>query len=111
MGGIRGSSLSVAYCGTKGGIHALTTAMADALGPKGIRVNAVCPGFIETELLMMFPETRAVAEATLPRIPLGRLGQPDDIGDAVAWLGSDYSAFVTGVSLLVDGGQASITPH
>ena len=111
MGGIRGSSLSVTYCGTKGGVHALTTAMADALGPKGIRVNAICPGFIETELLKAFPETMEAVRATLPRIPLRRLGQPADVGDAVAWLGSDYPAFVTGVSLLVDGGQASITPH
>ncbi|MGE4431209.1 MAG: SDR family NAD(P)-dependent oxidoreductase [Sphingobium sp.] len=111
MGGIRGSALSVAYCGTKGGVHALTMALADGLGPKGIRVNAVAPGFIETELLKSFPETMEAAQATLPRIPLRRLGQPEDVGDAVAWLGSDYSAFVTGITLLVDGGQASITPH
>ena len=108
MGGLRGASFTAGYCSTKGAINLLAAALADAHGPDNIRVNAVCPGLIETELVNSSP---AVAEAFEPlrqRMPLRRLGQPSEVGDVVAWLGSPYSSFVTGVALPVDGGQTAI---
>jgi len=108
MGGLRGNTMSMGYCATKGGVSVMTTGMADALGPKGIRVNAVCPGWIETDMHKESEVVRQAARNVMPRIPLRRIGRPEEVGDVVAWLGSDYSSFVTGISLLVDGGQMSI---
>lgn len=108
MGGLRGASFTTGYCATKGAVNMLAAALADACGPDDIRVNAVCPGLIQTALVESSP---AVAEAMKPmqqRMPLRRLGQPSEVGDVVAWLGSPFSSFVTGVSLPVDGGQTAV---
>lgn len=108
MGGLRGASFTTGYSATKGAVNMMTAALADAYGPQNIRVNAVCPGLIQTALVDSSP---AVAEAMEPmrqRMPLRRLGQPTEVGDAVAWLGSPYSSFVTGITLPVDGGQTAI---
>lgn len=108
MGGIAGAGMTVAYSTSKGGVVLMAKALADALGPDGIRVNAVCPGTIETHLLRTTPGVADAAEGFRQRTPLRRLGKPSEIGDAVVWLGSDMSSYVTGISLLVDGGLLSV---
>lgn len=108
MGGIAGAGMTVAYSTSKGGVVLMAKALADALGPDGIRVNAVAPGTIDTHLLRTSPGIAEAAEGFRQRTPLRRLGKPSEIGDAVVWLGSDMSSYVTGISLLVDGGLLSV---
>jgi NAD(P)-dependent dehydrogenase (short-subunit alcohol dehydrogenase family) len=108
MGGIAGAAMTVAYSTSKGAVVTMAKALADALGPDGIRVNAVCPGTIDTHLLRTTPGVSEAAEGFRRRTPLRRLGQPSEIGDAVAWLGSDLSTYVTGIALLVDGGLLAV---
>jgi L-rhamnose 1-dehydrogenase len=108
MGGIAGAGMTVAYSTSKGGVVLMAKALADALGPDGIRVNAVAPGTIDTHLLRTSPGIAEAAEGFRQRTPLRRLGKPSEIGDAVVWLGSDMSSYVTGIALLVDGGLLSV---
>lgn len=108
MGGIVGAGFTVAYSTSKGGIVLMAKALADALGPYGIRVNSVSPGAIDTELLRTTPGVSEAAEGFRQRTPLRRWGKPSEVGDAIAWLGSDLSSYVTGISLLVDGGLLSV---
>jgi L-rhamnose 1-dehydrogenase len=108
MGGIAGAGITVAYSTSKGGVVLMAKALADALGPDGIRVNAICPGTIDTHLLRTSPGIAEAAEGFRRRTPLRRLGKPSEIGDAVAWLGSDMASYVTGIALLVDGGLLSV---
>ncbi len=108
MGGIRGAGMTVAYSTSKGGVVLMARALADALGPDGIRVNSVCPGTIDTHLLRTTPGIAEAAEVFRQRTPLRRLGKPSEIGDAVVWLGSDLSSYVTGIALYVDGGLLSV---
>lgn len=108
MGGIAGAGMTVAYSTSKGGVVLMAKALADALGPDGIRVNSVCPGTIDTFLLRNSPGIAEAAEGFRKRTPLRRLGKPSEVGDAVAWLGSDMSSYVTGIALLVDGGLLSV---
>jgi NAD(P)-dependent dehydrogenase (short-subunit alcohol dehydrogenase family) len=95
----------VVYCGTKAGIWMLTKSLAAVLGPHGIRVNSVLPGAILTdmsqELLVPGSPSREYYES---RIPLGRIGKPEEIAGAVAYLLSDDASYVTSSELLVDGG-------
>lgn len=100
--------MTVAYSTSKGGVVLMAKSLADALGPDGIRVNAVCPGTIDTELLRTSPGIAEAAEGFRRRTPLRRLGQPSEIADAVAWLGSGLSSYVTGTALLVDGGLLAV---
>jgi len=108
MGGIAGAGMTVAYSTSKGGVVLMARAMADALGPSGIRVNSVCPGTIDTALLRNTPGIAEASEGFRQRTPLRRLGKPSEIGDAVVWLGSDMSSYVTGIALFVDGGLLSV---
>jgi L-rhamnose 1-dehydrogenase len=108
MGGIAGAGMTVAYSTSKGGVVLMAKALADALGPDGIRVNAVAPGTVDTHLLRSTPDTAAASERFRQRTPLRRLGKPSEVADAVAWLGSDMSSYVTGIALLVDGGLLSV---
>lgn len=92
------------YTPTKAGIHSLMQSCAIALGPHGIRCNSVLPGTIETDINkedLSDPEKRAYFNK---RIPLGRLGEPEDLGGPVVFLASDMARYVTGAALLVDGG-------
>lgn len=90
------------YAASKGGIEALTRCLAKELGSRGITVNAIAPGFIETDMTAV---VRNAAEAEIKKaIPLRRLGMPDDIARAVAFLVSDDAAYITGHVLTVDGG-------
>lgn len=95
----------VAYTASKWGLRGLVHAAATELGPRGIRVNAVHPGFIETEMTASAPA--AMRDAQLELTPLERFGEPDDVADVVAFLLSDSSAYVTGAEIPVDGGFAS----
>ncbi len=89
------------YTASKAGVVALTRSMAQEWGPHGIRVNAVAPGLIEVEGHRVAPEYK---QSFLPMIPLGRLGEPRNIAEAVAFLVSDAADFITGIVVLVDGG-------
>jgi NAD(P)-dependent dehydrogenase (short-subunit alcohol dehydrogenase family) len=98
-----GGPMVPAYSASKGGVAQLTKALAGAWAPE-IRVNAVAPGWIETELTRGLVEDKARSAAILARTPFGRWGHPDDIGGAVAFLCSDQARFITGAVLPVDGG-------
>jgi 3-oxoacyl-[acyl-carrier protein] reductase len=87
---------------TKSGIIGLTKVWARELGRKGINVNAVAPGFIETEMVQSMPEK--ILQMMKEKTPLGRLGKPEDIANAYLFLASDESDFVNGAVLSVDGG-------
>jgi glucose 1-dehydrogenase len=95
----------VAYSISKGGINQLTKAMAIALAPHGIRVNAVGPGTIDTPLLKNVVKDKAFRTKVLSRTPLGRFGTPDEIAAIVAWLASDEASYVTGTTVYADGGR------
>ena len=90
------------YSAAKAGILGFTRAVAHQVGPHGIRVNAVCPGRIDTP--MTKGATSANQEAVVARTPLRRIGQPDDVANAVLWLASDESSFVTGQWISPNGG-------
>lgn len=100
-----GLTRNLPYSGTKGALSSMVRAFASELSPCGIRVNGVAPGWIETELvkesLRRVPERR---EMVMRRSMLGRLGTPEDIGRAVAFLASDAASFITAAELRVDGG-------
>jgi 3-oxoacyl-[acyl-carrier protein] reductase len=93
-----------AYAATKGAVDTLVRHFASALGIRGIRVNAVAPGVVETDM-SSFTKTDAGREATLGMQALKRVAQPDDIGSAVAFLASDAARWITGETLRVDGGS------
>jgi NAD(P)-dependent dehydrogenase (short-subunit alcohol dehydrogenase family) len=108
MGGLRGSAKTVVYSATKGGVNLLAASLADAFGPDGIRVNAVCPGLVDTQLLRGSPAVSAAAREMLKRLPLRRVASPREIAQVVAWLGSDLSSYITGASIPVDGGLTAV---
>ena len=94
----------LAYASTKGAIETLVKNFAAILGPRGIRVNAVAPGVIETDM-SNFTKTEAGREVTLAMQALKRIGQPEDVAEVVAFLASDAARWVTGASIPVDGGS------
>lgn len=102
--GNNGASCEAVYSATKGGINAFTKALAQELAPSGIRVNAVCPGVIKTDMLNCFTEEdlQSLADET----PLGRLGTVQDVADMVEFILSEKASFITGQIITVDGGFA-----
>jgi NAD(P)-dependent dehydrogenase (short-subunit alcohol dehydrogenase family) len=98
-----GGGLVPAYTASKGGVAQLTKALAVAWAPK-IRVNAVAPGWVETDLTRPLQDDAARSDAILNRTPLGRWGKPEDIGGAVTFLCSEQAGFITGAVLPIDGG-------
>jgi 3alpha(or 20beta)-hydroxysteroid dehydrogenase len=103
--GLIGGARATTYAASKFGVRGLTKAAAVELGPLGIRVNAVCPGPVESDMSVGNPQFAGLDWlAYAERLPIGRMGRPVDVGEAVAWLASDASAFVTGIDLPVDGG-------
>jgi NAD(P)-dependent dehydrogenase (short-subunit alcohol dehydrogenase family) len=103
MGHVGGAERTV-YCASKFAIEGLTKAMAIELGPHGIRVNTLCPTFIETPMTAPFLVDEGFKGRVLSKIKLGRLGQVEDLTGAVVFLASDAAALMTGSSLMVDGG-------
>ena len=99
-----GGGLVPGYSASKGGIAQLTKSLAIAYAPDGIRVNAVSPGWIATQLTQALQEDSQRSEAILSRTPLGRWGEPEDVAGPVLFLASDAARFITGVVLPVDGG-------
>jgi NAD(P)-dependent dehydrogenase (short-subunit alcohol dehydrogenase family) len=106
----RGMGLASVYAATKAAVTNLTRSLASDLADKGIRVNAVSPGFIQTDMLDGIAPTDEAREAIRVQIPLGRLGQPEDVADVVTFLLSPRAAYITGQDLGVDGGLASSVP-
>jgi 3-oxoacyl-[acyl-carrier protein] reductase len=100
--GIHGNPGQTNYAASKGGIIGFTKALARELAPRGVRANAIAPGYIDTALTGVLPED--VTAAILTNTPLGRLGEPTDVAGAVRFLCSDEASFITGEVLLVDGG-------
>ena len=95
---------SSAYCASKAGIINLTRELAMELSPHNINVNAVAPGVIATKMTEDMLKDKNTKEVLLANIPLGRIGQPEEIGKAIVFLASDDSNFITGHTLVVDGG-------
>jgi 3-oxoacyl-[acyl-carrier protein] reductase len=100
--GLYGNFGQTNYAATKAGVINMTRTWARELGKFRIRVNAVAPGFIATEMVQQMPEK--VLDGMVARTPLGRMGRPEDIADAYVWLASDSATFVHGTVLSVDGG-------
>lgn len=118
IGSIEGLGVNpehTAYSASKGGLHALTRALAVDLGPNNIRVNTVAPGWIETDMSSAFFDSTPNAPAARERLrtihPLGRTGSPRDIGDVVVFLASDRSRFLTGQTIVADGGRMTKLSH
>ena len=101
---LRGNAGQANYCASKAGVIGMTKAMARELGGRGITVNAVAPGYIETDMTAGLPDD--VKASMAAAIPLGRMGRPEDVAGAVAFLAGDDAAYVTGQVLCVDGGMA-----
>lgn len=102
--GLRGNAGQVNYAASKAGVIGMTKSLAKELAGRNITVNAVAPGFIDTDMTAVLPE--AAKEALLKTIPMARLGQPEDVARVVAFFAADETAYVTGQVLCVDGGMA-----
>ena len=100
-----------AYCATKGAVHALTHAMACDYGPEGIRVNAICPGYVDTPMLQSFfrdaGDIESLQQAVRDVHPLRTYGTPDDIANLVNWLASDEARYASGQLWVIDGGLSA----
>lgn len=105
--GLYGNFGQTNYVATKAGVIGMTKTWARELGKFGIRVNAVCPGFVATEILKAMPQK--VLDGMVAHTPIGRMGEPDDIANAYVWLASDQATFVHGAVLSVDGGLVTGT--
>ncbi|MCF8080572.1 MAG: 3-oxoacyl-[acyl-carrier-protein] reductase [Desulfobacterales bacterium] len=101
--GVTGNAGQANYSASKAGVIGLTKTAAKELAPRGITVNAVAPGFIETDMTAVLPEK--VKEAMLSQVPLGRAGTPEDVAQVVRFLASDNAAYMTGQVLHVSGGM------
>ncbi|HTE62118.1 MAG TPA: SDR family oxidoreductase, partial [Solirubrobacteraceae bacterium] len=99
-----GARRRTAYCATKHAVEGLTKAMAVELAPRGVRVVAVAPTFVETPLTAPFFADPSFREETLAQIPLGRLGAPSEVAGAIVFAASPAAALMTGSSLRLDGG-------
>ncbi|HEY7082498.1 MAG TPA: SDR family oxidoreductase [Nitrososphaeraceae archaeon] len=104
IAGIIGYENLSAYCASKGGIIAMTRSLALEFAPKKINVNCICPGAIKTGMTKIIEENEVILKQTLMSIPAGKIGNPIDIANAALYLASDESDYVTGASIVVDGG-------
>jgi 3-oxoacyl-[acyl-carrier protein] reductase len=101
--GASGNAGQANYAAAKAGVAGMTRALARELGSRGVTVNCVAPGFIATDMTEVLPEAQKAA--LLQQIPLGRLGQPQEIADAVCFLASPQAGYITGTELHVNGGM------
>ena len=103
-----GGAHAPAYSASKGGVVQLTKSLAIRYAPENIRVNAIAPGWIVTKLTQAVLEDKARSDSIVRRTPMGRWGKPDEIGGAAVFLCSPAAAFITGVTLPVDGGYLTV---
>ncbi|MEM1163839.1 MAG: SDR family oxidoreductase, partial [Pseudomonadota bacterium] len=101
--GQKGQMGQANYSAAKAGDLGFTKALAQEGAMKGITVNAICPGYIATDMVMAVPEK--VRDSIIAQIPVGRLGEPEDIARCVCFLSSDEAGFITGATLTANGGQ------
>jgi 3-oxoacyl-[acyl-carrier protein] reductase len=101
--GSMGNAGQANYSAAKAGMEGFTRSLAREIGSRGITVNAVAPGFIDTDMTKELPE--AHKQALLAQIPAGRLGQPQEIADAVCFLAREESGYITGATIPVNGGM------
>ena len=94
----------VHYCASKGGIVGMTEALAVELAPYNIRVNAIAPGMIETPMIDVIKQDPKTMKEMLAKVPLGRVGKPEEVSNLVLFLSSDESSYMTGSTVVVDGG-------
>jgi 3-oxoacyl-[acyl-carrier protein] reductase len=101
--GVTGNAGQANYSASKAGVIGFTKTVARELAPRGVTVNAVAPGFIETDMTAVLPEKAKTA--MMQQIPMGRIGQPEDVAAAVEFLASDSAAYITGHVIHVNGGM------
>jgi 3-oxoacyl-[acyl-carrier protein] reductase len=101
--GLMGNAGQANYAAAKGGVEGFTRALAREVGSRNITVNSVAPGFIQTDMTDQLPDNQR--ESLLSQIPLGRLGQPEEVAGAVVWLASEPAGYVTGTTINVNGGM------
>ena len=103
ISGVRGNAGQINYCAAKAGLIGMTKCLAKELASRGVTVNAVAPGYIDTDMTAVLPQK--VKDAVLAQIPLGRMGTPEDIAQTVAFLASEHAGYITGQVIQVDGGM------
>jgi len=113
VAGMGAATPQIAYTASKGGVLAMTRELAVIHARENIRVNALCPGPLRTELLMSYLDTEEKKQRRLVHIPMGRFGEAHEVAKAALFLASDDSSYVTGSNFLVDGGitSAYVTPE
>lgn len=104
VNGQKGAFGQVNYAAAKAGVHGFTKALALEVASKGITVNTVSPGYLRTKMVMKVPKD-ILETKIIPEIPVGRLGEPDEIAALVAYLCSDEAGYVTGANIAINGGQ------
>ncbi|HYD79078.1 MAG TPA: acetoacetyl-CoA reductase [Paucimonas sp.] len=104
VNGQKGAFGQVNYAAAKAGVHGFTKALALELARKGITVNTVSPGYLRTKMVTKVPQD-VLETKILPEIPIGRLGEPDEVAGLVAYLASDEAGFITGANIAINGGQ------
>jgi NAD(P)-dependent dehydrogenase (short-subunit alcohol dehydrogenase family) len=107
------AAAQIAYTASKGAVLALTRELAIVHARENMRINALCPGPLKTELLMKFLDTEAKMQRRMVHIPIGRFGEPMEVAKAALWLASDESSYMTGAEFVLDGGisAAYVTPE
>ena len=110
ISGLHGDGRSVVYAASKAAVINLTRALSTDHAAEGIRVNAICPGSIETPPVLRMSRDPEVLERNLTAHAMGRLGKPEEIANVAAWLASDEASFVTGEAIVVDGGLRARSP-
>lgn len=103
ISGVKGNAGQINYCAAKAGVIGMTKCLARELASRGVTVNAVAPGYIDTDMTAVLPQK--VKDAVLAQIPLGRMGKPEDIARTVAFLASEHAGYITGQVIQVDGGM------